>query len=150
MSTNNYICPNCGGKGCPVCQNTGQVALSDAEVQELQKMMVKTSPQTQPQQNFDYGGIYSNPHEERSVRSQLAGILTLVFLALVSVSGFLSWFFTHTFKPFFQFWSVIAALAVLKPLSSIKFFQEEKVNDFIGKLQDEDIKIKLPPLYPLL
>ncbi|MBI3385156.1 hypothetical protein HY030_03125 [Candidatus Gottesmanbacteria bacterium] len=147
MTTQNYVCPNCRGKGCPVCQNTGQVALSEQEVSELQKLMTKPAPfQASP----DFPDYYPATHEESRIRGQLAGALTLVFLAVVSISGFLSWFFTKTFKPFFQFWSVLAAIAVFKPLASLKFFQEEKVNDFVGAVEEEGIKISRSPWYPLL
>ncbi len=148
MSTQNYICPNCGGRGCPVCQNTGRVLLSEQEVSELQKLMTKQAPvpnQTSP----DYPDYYQGGHEESRIKGQIAGALTLIFLAIVSVSGFLSWFFTKTFKPFFQFWSVMATIAVFKPIASLKFFQEEKVNDFVGIVEGEGVKIKLSPLYPL-
>ena len=149
MSSQNYICPNCGGKGCPVCQNTGNVALSEQEVSELQKLMTKQAPLPN-QPSPDYPDYYQKGgHEENRLRGQIAGAMTLIFLAVVSVSGFLSWFFTKTFKPFFQFWAVLGTLALFKPLSSLKFFQEEKVNDFVEAVEEEGIKVKLSPFYPL-
>ncbi len=150
MVSQNYVCPNCGGRGCPVCQNTGKVALSEQEVSELQKLMTKQAPAAN-QPYPDYPDLYQHQGQEESrIKGQLAGALTLIFLAVVSVSGFLSWFFTRTFKPFLQFWSVLLTLALFKPLSSLKFFQEEKVADFVGAVEEEGVKIKLSPLYPLL
>ncbi len=148
MSSQTYVCPNCGGKGCPVCQNTGKVNLTDQEVQELQKLMVK-QPEMSAQPTMDYGGIYPEPNEERKMRGHVAGVLTLVFLALVSVTGFLSWYFNHNFKFCFQLWSLIAGQAVLKPITSVKFFQEEEVKDFLTNVQKEDVKVKISPFYPL-
>ncbi len=149
MSTQTYICPNCQGKGCPVCQNSGQVALSDQEVQELQKLATKTMPPP-TQGGMDYASFNPEAHSDRKIRSQIAGVFTLIILALVSGSGFLSWFLTKTFKPFFQFWSVIMALVSLKPILALKFFQEEKVKDFVGEVKEQGVKIKLSPLYPLI
>lgn len=149
MATQNYICPNCNGRGCPVCQNTGNVALSEQEVSELQKLMTKQAPMPN-QPPPDYPEFYQKGgHEESRVRGQIAGAMTLIFLAVVSISGFLSWFFTKTFKPFFQFWSVLVTIAIFKPIASLKFFQEEKVQDFIGEIKDQGINVKLSPLYPL-
>lgn len=150
MTTQSYICPNCGGRGCPVCQGTGSVTLSEQEVEQLQKLATKVAPEFMGQPMADYSGIYPDQQKERQIRNQLAGILTLVLLAALSVSAFLSWFYAHTFKPFLQFWSLIITLLLLKPLSSLKFFQEEKVNDFLEALQEEGIKIKVSPFYPLL
>lgn len=143
-----YICPNCQGKGCAVCQNTGKVSLSDQEVQELQKLMVKPSLQTQNSSFMDYP---TDPqvHQEQKMRGQLAGILTIVFLVLVSVTGVASWFIAHSLKPFFQLWSFVAAILLLRWVSHFGFFQEEKINDFVGKIQDEGVQIKMSPFYPL-
>lgn len=143
-----YVCPNCGGKGCAICQNTGQVSLSDREVQELQKMMTKPFPQTQS----DFSPIPpedSLDHQEKKIRSRMAGILTLVFLVLFSGSAFLSWVFSHTLKPFLQLWSVVATVAVIGGISRWRFFHEDKVKDFIGEIEEEGIKIKRSPFYPL-
>lgn len=148
MTSQTYICPNCAGRGCPVCQNTGKVSLTDQEVQELQKLMVK-QPELQTQPLTDYSGIYSEPSQERKIRGQVAGILTLIFLALVSVTGFLSWYFNHNFKLFFQLWSLIVGVALLKPITSLKFFQEEEIKDFLSAIQKEGVKIKTSPFYPL-
>jgi hypothetical protein len=146
MSIQNYVCPNCQGRGCPVCQNTGQIALTNQEVAELQKLAYN-QPQTQLFDNFTPP---SQIHEERKLRGQIAGILTLVFLAAISISGFVSWFYTKTLRPFLQFWAVIAVIVVYRPVSSLGFFREEKVHDFIESVQEEGIKIKLPPLFPLV
>lgn len=143
-----YVCPNCGGKGCAVCQNTGQVSLSDREVQELQKMMTKPFPQTQSD-FFPTSHEDSLDHQEKKIRSRMAGILTLVFLVLFSGSAFLSWVFSHTLKPFLQLWSVVATVAVIGGISRWRFFREEQVQDFIGKIEEEGIKIKKSPFYPL-
>ncbi|MCL5675975.1 MAG: hypothetical protein M1120_02510 [Patescibacteria group bacterium] len=149
MTSQTYICPNCGGKGCPVCQNTGRVSLSQQEVEQLQKLMTRT-----PEEGFnpssEYGGIYPNLPEERKARGQLAGILTLIFLALVSFTGFASWYFTHNFKLFWGFWSLIIGLLLLKPLTSLNFFREAEVDDFISGIEKEGVKIRLSPFYPLL
>lgn len=111
-------------------------------------MMVKPSLQTQNGSFMDYP---TDPqvHQERKIRGQLAGILTIVFLVLVSATGVGSWFFTHTLRPFFQFWSFVAAILLLRWVSRLGFFQEEKINDFVGKIQDEGVQIKMSPLYPL-
>ncbi len=143
-----YICPNCGGKGCSVCQNTGKVTLTDQEVQELQKLMVR-QPEMAAQPMTDYGGIYPEPAVERKIRGQLAGIFTLIFLAIVSVTGFLSWYFTRNFKFFGELWTLIIGVALLKPITSLKFFSEEEVNDLLTAVQKEDVKIKISPFYPL-
>lgn len=149
MTTQNYICPNCQGKGCPLCQNKGQLTLTEQEVSELQKVMTKNAPQFQGQATPDYGGFYPN-HEERQIKSQVAGFLTLFLLALVTLSGFLSWFFSHTFKPFFQFWSIVIALIILKPVTSLKFFREEPIHDFLSAIENDGIKIRKSPFYPFL
>lgn len=148
MTTQNYICPNCGGKGCAVCQNTGQVSLSDQEIQELQKLTVKPSFQTQTDSVLNFP-VDQTVHQEKKLRGQLAGILTIVFLVLVSASAFTSWFFAHTLKPFLQFWSVFFTLIIIKLVMRLKFFKEEPVNDFLGKIEEEGVKVKKSPFYPL-
>ena len=148
MPTQTYVCPNCGGKGCAVCQNTGQVTLSDREVQELQKMMTRPFPQTQS----DFSPVLpedSFAHQEKKIRSKMAGILTLVFLVLFSGSAFLSWIFSHTLKPFLQLWSLVATIVIIRGISQVRFFKEEKIKDFLGEIEEEGIKIKKSPFYPL-
>lgn len=149
MNTQNYVCPNCQGRGCPVCQNTGQVSLTDQEVQELQRLAQKTMPQPQDfsYQNNPETNIY---HQGKKLRGQMAGIFTLLFLVAVFASGFLSWFYTKTFKPFFQFWIAVSGILLLRPVLSLGFLKEKETDDFIAAIQKEGIKVRLPFFFPFL
>jgi len=122
-------CPNCGGRGCPTCQNTGKVRVAEQEMQKLKQMLGQT-PQTA-----------AAPHEAlrevgpKSSMSNLAGIIAFSLLSILAGGAAASWYFLKTLKPFFA--GLIALFTLIGARFAWKnsFFQLQEPDDFLKAIK---------------
>ncbi len=123
-------CPNCGGAGCPTCNNTGKVKVAADQLQKLKQMV---GQQVQPglsQQNFNEAG--SPPTK---TLTNLAGIIAFSLLSILAGSAAASWWFLKTLKPFFAGLISIVLLAGSYLASRQPFFQKNEPDDFLKAIR---------------
>lgn len=131
MSYQILTCPNCNGKGCPTCQNTGKVRVAEKEMQKL-KQMLGQAPQTA-----------TAPHETlREVRptasvTNLAGIIAFSILSVLAGGAAASWYFLKTFKPFFA--GLVTLFTLLGARFAWKniFFELQEPDDFLKAIKNK-------------
>ena len=123
-------CPNCNGRGCPTCQNTGKVRVAEQEMQKLKQMVGQLSPApetfTQP----------ASPLPAKSA-TNLAGIIAFSLLSILAGGAVASWYFLKTFKPFFA--GLIALLTLIGARFAWKnnFFQLQEPDDFLKAIKSK-------------
>lgn len=121
-------CPNCGGRGCPTCQNTGKVRVAEKEMQKLKQMVGQLSS-TQSQSVPLPNQAPSLPSS--AVGTNLAGIIAFSLLSLLGGGAAASWYFLKTLKPFFAGLIAIFVLISAKLTLNQPFFQLQEPDDFL-------------------
>ena len=132
-------CPNCNGRGCPTCQNTGKVRVAQEQVSKLKQLMKQlpqTSPQTQSSQipQTQSSSTQFNPAKAK-INTSLAGIIAFSFLGILAGGATASWYFLKTFKPFFAGLITLLTLAGTQIAWTKPFFQLQKPNDFLKAIK---------------
>ncbi|MDZ7586425.1 MAG: hypothetical protein U0946_01610 [Patescibacteria group bacterium] len=128
-------CPNCQGRGCPTCQNTGKVRVAEKEMQKLKQMMgqFSSAPQTSP--------TFNQPIPPSSTNSQnstnLAGIIAFSILSILAGGAAASWYFLKTFKPFFAVLIALFTLIGAKFTLNQPFFQLQEPDDFLKAIKSK-------------
>lgn len=135
MTYQTLTCPNCQGRGCPTCQNTGKVRVEEKEMQKLKQMMgqLDSNPQpaTAPLTNPPAGG------EVGPNTTNLAGIIAFSILSLIAGSATASWYFLKTLKPFFAGLITLIALIGAKLALNQEFFKLQEPNDFLKAIKNK-------------
>lgn len=130
-------CPNCGGRGCPTCQNTGKVRVSSEEMQKLQQMVgQETQIQSSPHSGSgrrDSPGMNSPPNS-----ANFAGIIAFSLLSILAGGAAASWYFLKSFRPFFA--GLISFLVLLGTNAAWKnnFFQLQEPDDFLKAIKNRN------------
>ncbi len=123
-------CPNCNGRGCPTCQNTGKVRVAEQEMQKLKQMLGQAAPApetfTQP----------ASPLPAKST-TNLAGIIAFSLLSILAGGAAASWYFLKTLKPFFA--GLIALFTLIGTRFAWKnnFFELQEPDDFLKAIKDK-------------
>jgi len=122
-------CPNCGGRGCPTCQNTGKVRVAEQEMQKLKQMVGQLSQQSAPAPN-------EAPTLPRSgVGTNLAGIIAFSILSILAGGAAASWYFLKTLKPFFAGLITLFTLIGARFAWKNQFFQLQEPDDFLKAIK---------------
>lgn len=135
-------CPNCGGSGCPTCQNTGKVRVATDQLQKLKSLTNQLSStnnslgvNTPKSSNFSQNlpGEYQG---KLKFNKNIAGIITFSVLSAISAGATASWIFLKSLKPFLSslvtlIVSIFAFFAWHHP-----FFQEKEPNDFLSAIKN--------------
>lgn len=129
-------CPNCGGRGCPTCQNTGKVRVSSEQLQKIKMLTQQLNQMPQsasaPQANPPAGGeVGPTPS-----RANLAGIIAFSILAVLAGAATASWYFLKSFRPFFL--GLITFLTLLGTRFAWKhpFFKLQEPDDFLKAINN--------------
>ena len=130
MSYQILTCPNCNGKGCPTCQNTGKVRVSSEEMQKLRQMVGQTA--TAPHEALREVGPTSTT---QPFSANLAGIIAFSLLSILVGAAASSWYFLKSFRPFFL--GLISLLVLLGTRMAWKnsFFQLSEPDDFLKAIK---------------
>jgi hypothetical protein len=126
-------CPNCGGKGCPTCQNTGKVRVSAEQLQKIRTLaqqLGQTAPQTAPQPS--YNQPTSVPAKSTA---NLAGIIAFSIMAILAGAGAASWYFLKSFKPFLLSLGAFLTLVGARFAWRHPFFQLQEPDDFLKAIK---------------
>jgi len=132
-------CPNCNGKGCPTCQNTGKVRVAQEQVNKLKQLMKQlpqNSPQPQPSQFPQTQSSLSqfNPTKAK-INTSLAGIIAFSLLSILAGGATASWYFLKTLKPFFAGLIILLSLIGTRIAWTKPFFQLQQPNDFLKAIK---------------
>lgn len=122
-------CPNCGGVGCPTCQNTGKVRVDERELTKL-KQMLGQMPQTA-----------TAPHEAlrevgpKPSTTNLAAIIAFSFLSILAGGAAASWYFLRNLKPFFAGLITLFTLIGANFAWKNQFFKLSEPDDFLSAIK---------------
>ena len=124
-------CPNCGGAGCPTCQNTGKVRVDERELTKLKQMVGQLSQQPKsaptPQE-------FSSPNPIKST-TNLAAIIAFSFLSILAGGAAASWYFLKNLKPFFAALITLFTLIGARFAWKHRFFQLSEPDDFLSAIK---------------
>jgi hypothetical protein len=125
-------CPNCGGRGCPTCQNTGKVRVSAEQLQKI-KTLAQQLGQAAPQpQSFAAPRAASGP---AGWVANLSGIIAWSILAILTGAAAASWYFLKSLKPFLLGLSTILTLIGARLAWKTAFFQPQEPDDFLKAIK---------------
>lgn len=129
-------CPNCGGRGCPTCQNTGKVRVSSEQLQKI-KTLAQQLGQASPSphsgnEKSAIPGMNSSPST-----ANLAGIIAFSILAILSGAAASSWYFLKSLKPFLFGLSTLLTLLGANFAWKHPFFQLQEPNDFLKAIKSK-------------
>ena len=131
-------CPNCGGRGCPTCQNTGKVRVSSEQLQKIKALSKQLSnfsganaPETAEQFNRPQG---VNPPPP-SWTANLSGIIAWSILAILSGAAGASWYFLKSFKPFLMGLSALLTLIGFRFAWKQAWFELQEPDDFLKAIK---------------
>lgn len=125
-------CPNCGGRGCPTCQNTGKVRVSAEQLQKI-RTMAQQLGQSMPQpQSFPGQSAPANPP---TWTANLSGIIAWSILAILSGAAGASWYFLKSFKPFLLGLSTLLTLIGFRFAWKQPFFKLAEPDDFLRAIK---------------
>lgn len=129
-------CPNCNGKGCPTCQNTGKVRVSSEQLQKI-KTMAQQLGQTAPSPHsgsgrMDSPGVIS---PAPSWTANLSGVIAWSILAILSGGAAASWYFLRSFKPFLLSLGALLTLIGTRLAWKQPFFQLQEPDDFLKAIK---------------
>src|SRR3989344_5565580 len=125
-------CPNCGGKGCPTCQNTGKVRVSSEQLQKIKtlaKQLGQPVPQAQPE------GTQPLAQKPVAWTANLSGIIAWSILAILSGAAAASWYFLKSFKPFLLGLGALLTLIGTRFAWKQPFFQLQEPDDFLKAIK---------------
>lgn len=137
MTYQTLTCPNCHGRGCATCQNTGKVRVAEAEMKKLKQMFGELSATPQPSTDQ----TLVEPSTPKPSQANLAGIIAFTILSLLTGGAAASWYFLKTLKPFFAGLISLLALVGGRLALNRSFFQLQEPDDFltaIKKLSNAD------------
>lgn len=124
-------CPNCGGRGCPTCQNTGKVRVSSEQLQKI-KMLAKQMGQTLPQPQPYPGQAPAGPP---SWVANISGIIAWSILAILAGAASASWYWLKSLKPFLMALSAVLTLIGVRLAWKQAFFQPSEPDDFLKAIK---------------
>lgn len=124
-------CPNCNGRGCPTCQNTGKVRVAEKEMQKL-KQMLGQAPQTATAPHEALREVGPTPSN-----SNLAGIIAFSLLSILAGGAAASWYFLKTLKPFFAGLITLFTLIGARFAWKNQFFQLQEPDDFLKAIKNK-------------
>ncbi|MBU2052204.1 hypothetical protein KKH13_03315 [Patescibacteria group bacterium] len=127
-------CPNCGGKGCPTCQNTGKVRVSSEQLQKI-KTLAKQLGQTATAPHFGSGRMDSPGVKTPAWSTNISGIIAWSILAILSGSATASWYFLRTLKPFLAGLTTILVLIGTRLAWKQPFFALQEPDDFLKAIK---------------
>lgn len=125
-------CPNCGGVGCPTCNNTGKVKVAADQLQKLKSMLGQPMPASASPQAWQAGTPTS---QTPSLATNLSGIIAFSLLSVLAGSAAASWWFLKTLKPFFAGLISLLILAGSYLASKQPFFQKSEPDDFLKAIK---------------
>ncbi len=127
-------CPNCGGRGCATCQNTGKVRVSSEQLQKIRTLaqqLGQAAPQPLPQSNYP---AQTAPAPVKS-SANLAGIIAFSIMAILAGAGAASWYFLKSFKPFLLSLGAFLTLVGARFAWKQPFFQLQEPDDFLKAIK---------------
>ena len=127
-------CPNCGGVGCPTCNNTGKVKVAADQIQKLKQMMGQMPQPELAPQGFNQAAP-AGFNQPASWLTNLSGIIAFSLLSVLAGSAAASWWFLKTLKPFFAGLISLLILAGSYLASKQPFFQKSEPNDFLKAIK---------------
>ncbi|MFH0942701.1 MAG: hypothetical protein V1810_00860 [Candidatus Beckwithbacteria bacterium] len=133
MTYQTLTCPNCQGRGCPTCQNTGKVRVAEAEMKKLKQMLGQLSPSPRPQADQPLADIPTPTPNQ----TNLAGIIAFSLLALLAGGATASWYFLKSFKPFFAALVSLLTLVGTKLALNQSFFKLQEPDDFLKAIKSK-------------
>ena len=125
-------CPNCGGRGCPTCQNTGKVRVSSEQLQKIKTLAKQMGVQPSPNQPADISPQAVRP----GWSAGLSGIIAWSILAILSGAAAASWYFLKSFKPFLMGLSALLTLIGFRFAWKQPFFQLQEPDDFLKAIKN--------------
>ncbi len=130
-------CPNCGGKGCPTCQNTGRVRVTQEQLQKLKQVAAQLSRSPLPASPHDRGAPPQSQTNFQKIRqnSNLAGIIAFSFLSILAGAAAASWYFLKSFKPFLAGLVTLLILVGTRLAWLSPFFKPQEPNDFLSAIK---------------
>jgi hypothetical protein len=126
-------CPNCGGRGCATCQNTGKVRVSSEQLQKIRTLAQQLGQTPQPASQPSYQG-QTMPAPPKS-SANLAGIIAFSIMAILAGAGAASWYFLKSFKPFLLSLGAFLTLAGARFAWKQPFFQLQEPDDFLKAIK---------------
>ena len=129
-------CPNCGGKGCATCNNTGKVRVSSEQLQKIRTMaqqLGQSAPAPYPHSGsgrMDSPGV--NPP---SWAANLSGLIAWSILAILSGAAGASWYFLKSFKPFLMGLSALLTLIGFRFAWKQAWFELQEPDDFLKAIK---------------
>ncbi len=130
-------CPNCGGKGCPTCQNTGKVRVSSEQLQKikaLSKQLGNFSGANAPESAEQFNRL-QGAAAPPSWAANLSGVIAWSILAILSGAAGASWYFLKSFKPFLLGLSALLTLIGFRFAWKQSFFQLQEPDDFLKAIK---------------
>ncbi|OIN88260.1 hypothetical protein COW80_04820 [Candidatus Beckwithbacteria bacterium CG22_combo_CG10-13_8_21_14_all_01_47_9] len=124
-------CPNCGGRGCPTCQNTGKVRVSSEQLQKIRTMAQQLGQNLPQSPSFPAPSPASPP----SWAANLSGIIAWSILAILSGAAAASWYFLKSFKPFLMSLSALLTLIGFRFAWKQSFFKLAEPDDFLKAIK---------------
>ena len=129
-------CPNCGGRGCPTCQNTGKVRVSSEQLQKI-KTLAKQLGQS-PLASSPHSGsdrMDSPGMKTPAWTANLPGVIAWSILAILSGAAAASWYWLKSFKPFLLGLGALLTLIGTRFAWKQPFFQLQEPDDFITAIK---------------
>ena len=129
-------CPNCGGRGCPTCQNTGKVRVSSEQLQKI-KTLAKQLGQS-PLASSPHSGsdrMDSPGMKPPAWTANLSGVIAWSILAILSGAAAASWYWLKSFKPFLLGLGALLTLIGTRFAWKQPFFQLQEPDDFITAIK---------------
>lgn len=125
-------CPNCGGRGCPTCQNTGKVRVSSEQLQKIKTLAQQLGQRLPQAQSFPSP---AGPGTPPSWATNLSGIIAWSILAILSGAAGASWYFLKSFKPFLLGLSALLTLIGARFAFKHPFFKLQEPDDFLKAIK---------------
>ena len=127
-------CPNCGGKGCATCNNTGKVRVSSEQLQKI-RTMAQQMGQSMPQPQSFPG--QTTPTTPPSWAANLSGLIAWSILAILSGAAGASWYFLKSFKPFLLGLSALLTLIGFRFAWKQTWFELQEPDDFLTAIKKQ-------------
>src|SRR3989344_4651389 len=127
-------CPNCGGKGCATCNNTGKVRVSSEQLQKI-RTMAQQMGQSMPQPKSFPG--QTPPTTPPSWAANLSGLIAWSILAILSGAAGASWYFLKSFKPFLLGLSALLTLIGFRFAWKQTWFELQEPDDFLTAIKKQ-------------
>ena len=130
-------CPNCGGRGCSTCQNTGKVRVSSDQLQKIKTLanQLTNSSAANAAETAEPFNQLQGANAPQTSTANLAGIIAFSILSVLAGAGASSWYFLKSFRPFLLGLAAFLTLLGTRLAWKHPFFQLSEPDDFLSAIK---------------